>query len=63
LIRAALELIAQKRPGWLTFAGSPRAGPAFLRRALPHFRDRDELLADVARRGFEHSRPRWSALG
>ena len=53
LIRAALELIAKKgRPA--SPLRKPRAGPASARRRpIGIIRDRDELLADVARRGFE----------
>src|ERR1700750_2171208 len=53
LIAAALDLIARKGPGGFTFAEAARwagvssAGPS------RHFRDRDALVADVARRGFE----------
>ena len=53
LVRAALDLIAEKGPAGFTFADAARW--AGFRPAAPyrHFRDRDELLADVARRGFE----------
>src|SRR3974390_2174358 len=53
LFRAALELIAQKGPAGFTFAAAARwggGGPAAPHR---HFRDRDELLASIALRGFE----------
>src|ERR1700738_2468276 len=53
LIRAALDLIAEKGPAGFTFAdAAPSAGVGS---AAPyrHFRDRQALLADVARRGFE----------
>jgi AcrR family transcriptional regulator len=53
LIRAALDLIKEKGAAGFTFAEAARA--AGVRPAAPyrHVRDRDELLADVARRGFE----------
>src|SRR4026209_1559860 len=53
LIRAALDLIAEKGPAGFTFADAAR--PAGVRPAAPyrHFPDRDALMADVARRGFE----------
>src|SRR6202049_4807373 len=53
LIDAALNLIAQKGPAGFTFADAARS--AGVRSAAPyrHFRDRDALIADVARRGFE----------
>src|SRR5437899_12899595 len=52
LIQAALDLIAKKGPAGFTFADA--AGSAGVSAAAPyrHFRDRDELVADVARRGF-----------
>jgi AcrR family transcriptional regulator len=43
LVRAALALIAEKGPAGFTFAEAAR---------YRHFRDRDDLLADVALRGF-----------
>ncbi|TCT07735.1 TetR/AcrR family transcriptional regulator [Aquabacter spiritensis] len=53
LVRAALELIAQKGPGGFTFAEAARAAGVSPAAPYRHFRDRDELMADVARRGFE----------
>jgi AcrR family transcriptional regulator len=53
LIRAALELIAQKGPAGFTFAEAARFAGVSPAAPYRHFRDRDELLADVARRGFE----------
>jgi AcrR family transcriptional regulator len=53
LIRAALELIAQKGPSGFTFAEAARWAGVSPAAPYRHFRDRDELLADVARRGFE----------
>src|SRR6202020_3228028 len=52
LIRAALELIATKGTAGFTFAEAARF--AGLSPAAPyrHFRDRDELLASIALRGF-----------
>jgi AcrR family transcriptional regulator len=52
LIRAALELIAQKGPGGFTFAEAARWAGVSPAAPYRHFRDRDELVADVARRGF-----------
>jgi AcrR family transcriptional regulator len=54
LIRAALELIAQKGPAGFTFAEAARWAGVSPAAPYRHFRDRDELMADVARRGFEH---------
>jgi AcrR family transcriptional regulator len=53
LVRAALELIAQKGPGGFTFAEAARWAGVSPAAPYRHFRDRDELLSDVARRGFE----------
>lgn len=53
LIRAALKLIAEKGPGGLTFADAARAAGVSSAAPYRHFRDRDALLADVARLGFE----------
>lgn len=53
LIRAALDLIAQKGPAGVTFAEAARWAGVSPAAPYRHFRDRDELLADVARRGFD----------
>ena len=53
LIRAALELIARKGPAGFTFAEAARAAGVSPAAPYRHYRDRDELLIDVARRGFE----------
>lgn len=53
LVRAALELIAEKGPAGFTFAEAARSAGVSPAAPYRHFRDRDELLADVARRGFE----------
>lgn len=53
LIRAALELIARKGPAGFTFAEAARAAGVSPAAPYRHFRDRDELMADVARQGFE----------
>jgi AcrR family transcriptional regulator len=53
LIRAALELIAQKGPAGFTFADAARLAGVSSAAPYRHFRDRDALIADVARRGFE----------
>jgi AcrR family transcriptional regulator len=53
LVRAALELIAEKGPWGFTFADAARWAGVSPAAPYRHFRDRDELLADVARRGFE----------
>jgi len=53
LVRAALELIAEKGPWGFTFADAARWAGVSPAAPYRHFRDRDELLSDVARRGFE----------
>jgi AcrR family transcriptional regulator len=53
LVRAALELIAKKGPSGFTFAEAARWAGVSPAAPYRHFRDRDELMADVARRGFE----------
>src|SRR5213082_3121037 len=53
LIHAALELIAKKGPAGFTFAEAARWAGVSPAAPYRHFRDRDELLADVARHGFE----------
>ena len=53
LVRAALELIAEKGPAGFTFADAARWAGVSPAAPYRHFRDRDQLMADVARRGFE----------
>jgi AcrR family transcriptional regulator len=53
LIRAALELIAQKGSAGFTFADAARWAGVSPAAPYRHFRDRDDLLASVALRGFE----------
>ncbi|MBI3434271.1 MAG: TetR/AcrR family transcriptional regulator [Proteobacteria bacterium] len=53
LLSAALDLIAQKGPWGFTFADAARSAGVSPAAPYRHFRDRDELLANVARRGFE----------
>jgi AcrR family transcriptional regulator len=52
LVRAALELIAEKGPAGFTFADAARFAGVSPAAPYRHFRDRDALLADVAQRGF-----------
>jgi AcrR family transcriptional regulator len=61
LISAALELIAQKGPAGFTFAEAARQAGVSAAAPYRHFRDRDALLADVARRGFEAFEQRLTA--
>jgi AcrR family transcriptional regulator len=53
LIRAALELIARKGTAGFTFAEAARFAGVSPAAPYRHFRDRDELMASVAMRGFE----------
>src|SRR5918911_5302165 len=53
LIRAALDLIAEKGPAGFTFAEAARWAGVSPAAPYRHYRDRDELLIDVARRGFD----------
>ncbi|HMN37014.1 MAG TPA: TetR-like C-terminal domain-containing protein [Hyphomicrobium sp.] len=53
LIKAALDLISQKGPAGFTFAEAARAAGVSAAAPYRHYRDRDALLADVARRGYE----------
>jgi AcrR family transcriptional regulator len=53
LINAALELIAAKGPLGFTFAEAARSAGVSQAAPYRHFRDRDELMVDVAIRGFE----------
>lgn len=53
LIEAALALIAANGPLGFTFAEAARQAGVSPAAPYRHFRDRDDLLADVARIGFE----------
>lgn len=53
LIRGALALIAEKGPAGFTIAEAARSAGVSPAAPYRHFRDRDELMADVARLGFE----------
>lgn len=52
-MEAALDLIAEKGPAGFTFAEAARHAGVSPAAPYRHFRDRDALMADVARRGFE----------
>lgn len=53
LVEAALALIAEKGPAGFSFAEAARAAEVSPAAPYRHFRDRDALIAEVARRGFE----------
>jgi AcrR family transcriptional regulator len=61
LISAALDLIAEKGPAGFTFAEAARQAGVSPAAPYRHFRDRDALMADVARRGFERFEERLTA--
>ena len=53
LIQGVLDLIAEKGPAGVTIADAARAAGVSSAAPYRHFRDREALLAEVARRGFE----------
>ncbi len=53
LMKAALELIAERGPSGATFAEAARRAGVSPAAPYRHFRDREELLAAVAAAGFE----------
>ena len=53
LIKAALDLIAEKGPAGFTFAEAARAAGVSPAAPYRHYRDRDALMADIAVRGFD----------
>jgi AcrR family transcriptional regulator len=53
LLQAALGLIAEKGPAGFTFADAARMAGVSPAAPYRHFRDRDELLSNIAQRGFE----------
>jgi AcrR family transcriptional regulator len=61
LVDAALRLISEKGPAGFTFAEAARAAGVSPAAPYRHFRDRDALMADVARRGFDDFTARLTA--
>ena len=53
LLQAALDLIAKKGAYGFTFADAARIAGVSPAAPYRHFRDRDELLSNIAQRGFE----------
>lgn len=53
LVEAALALIAERGPHGFSFVDAARAAGVSPAAPYRHFRDRDELVAEVAQRGFE----------
>ncbi len=52
LVTAALQLIAERGPAGFTFVDAARLAGVSPAAPYRHFRDRDELMAEVAKRGF-----------
>ncbi|MGL4495564.1 MAG: TetR/AcrR family transcriptional regulator [Beijerinckiaceae bacterium] len=61
LVAAALDLIRNKGPAGFTFAEAARAAGVSPAAPYRHYRDRDMLMIDVARRGFQLFSARLSA--
>jgi AcrR family transcriptional regulator len=61
LVEAALDLIAEKGPAGFTFAEAARQAGVSPAAPYRHFRDRDALMADVGRRGFQRFEQQLSA--
>lgn len=61
LVKAALDLISAKGPAGFTFAEAARAAGVSAAAPYRHYRDRDALMADVARSGFEVFEARLAA--
>jgi len=53
LVEAALRLIGEKGPAGFTIAEAARAAGVSPAAPYRHFRDREDLMADVAKHGFE----------
>src|ERR1700753_1263168 len=53
LIKAARDLIKEKGPAGFTFADAARSAGVSPAAPYRHFRDREALLAGVAREGFQ----------
>lgn len=61
LIAAALDLIRAKGPAGFTFSEAARAAGVSPAAPYRHYRDRDMLMADVARKGFQAFAERMNA--
>ncbi|WP_366556571.1 TetR/AcrR family transcriptional regulator [Aquibaculum sediminis] len=53
LVAAALDLMAEKGPAGFTFAEAARAAGVSAAAPYRHYSSREDLMAEVARRGFE----------
>src|SRR3984957_1630514 len=63
LLQAALGLIAEKGAAGFTFADAARMAGVSPAAPYRHFRDRDELLSNIAQRGFEQFEAALSQAG
>ncbi len=61
LIEAARKLIKEKGPAGFTFADAARSAGVSAAAPYRHFRDREALLADVARQGYQRFEAMLSA--
>ncbi len=61
LVDAALDLISEKGPAGFTFAEAARQAGVSAAAPYRHYRDRDALMADVAKRGFDRFEQQLSA--
>ena len=61
LVATAMALIAEKGPFGFTIAEAARAAGVSPAAPYRHFRDRDDLMAEVARQGFERFTTRLAA--
>lgn len=64
LLRAALELVAERGPHGFTLAEASRRAGVSVAAPYKHFADRETLLAELATRGYREQRDRFAvALG
>lgn len=63
LVAAALRLIGEKGPAGFTVAEAARAAGVSPAAPYRHFRDRDELMADIAAQGYVRFAARLAAAG
>ncbi|MEU3985155.1 TetR/AcrR family transcriptional regulator [Streptomyces sp. NPDC026672] len=61
LLRAALELVAERGPQGFTLAEASRRAGVSVAAPYKHFADRDALLAALAARGYREQRERFAA--
>ncbi|MEU2872196.1 TetR/AcrR family transcriptional regulator [Streptomyces olivoreticuli] len=61
LLRAALELVAERGPHGFTLAEASRRAGVSVAAPYKHFADRETLLAELATRGYREQRDRFAA--